>query len=61
MAKRKTAAQTFTAEEKAAMRDRAREARAPKLDGESEVQAKITEMHPADRAMAESRSRSPRS
>ena len=53
MAKRKTAAQTFTAEEKAAMRDRAQEARAPKLDGESEVQAKIAEMHPADRAMAE--------
>ena len=35
------------------MRERAREARAPKLDGESEVQAKIAEMQEPDRAMAE--------
>ena len=53
MAERKTAGKAFSAEEKAAMRERAREARAPKLDGESEVQAKIAEMQPPDRAMAE--------
>ena len=53
MAERPTAAKTFTAEEKAAMRERARETRAPKLDGESEVQAKIAEMRQPDRAMAE--------
>ena len=53
MAERKAAAKTFSADEKAAMRERAREARAPKLDGESEVQAKIAEMPQPDRAMAE--------
>ena len=53
MAEKKTAAKTFSAEEKAAMRERAREARAPNLDGESEVQAKIAEMRQPDRAMAE--------
>ena len=35
------------------MRERAREARAPKADGENEVQAKIAEMQQPDRAMAE--------
>ena len=53
MAERKAAAKTFSAEEKAAMRERAREARAPKVDGEAEVRAKIAEMQPADRAMAQ--------
>lgn len=53
MAERKSAAKTFSVEEKAAMRERAREARAPKLDGESEVQAKIAEMQKPDREMAE--------
>ena len=52
MAQKATTAKTFSAEEKAAMRERAREARAPKLDGESEVQAKIAEMKEADRVMA---------
>jgi uncharacterized protein YdhG (YjbR/CyaY superfamily) len=44
----------FTAEEKAAMRERAREAKAAKgrADGESDVLAKIAEMPPSDRAMA---------
>ena len=53
MAERKNPSKTFSAEEKAAMRERAREARAPQLDGESEVQAKIAEMQQPDRAMAE--------
>jgi uncharacterized protein YdhG (YjbR/CyaY superfamily) len=46
----------FTAEERAAMRERAREvkaSRAGKDDGEGEVLAKIAEMHKADRVMAE--------
>ena len=45
----------FTAEEKAAMRERARElkAEAAKADGESDVRAKIAEMPKADRVMAE--------
>jgi uncharacterized protein YdhG (YjbR/CyaY superfamily) len=48
----------FTAEERAAMRERAKEAKAEargaksKADGESDVLAKIAEMKPADRAMA---------
>ena len=47
--------QTFTAEERAAMRERAREqkAAAHRADGEKEVLAKITEMRASDRAMAE--------
>ena len=53
MAERTTAAKTFSAEEKAAMRERAREGRTRKLDGESEVQAKIADMKEPDRAMAE--------
>jgi uncharacterized protein YdhG (YjbR/CyaY superfamily) len=44
----------FSAEEKAAMKDRARElkAEAEKADGESAVLAKIAEMPASDRAMA---------
>jgi uncharacterized protein YdhG (YjbR/CyaY superfamily) len=44
----------FTDEERAAMKERARELRAEarKADGESEVLAKIAEMPQADRAMA---------
>jgi uncharacterized protein YdhG (YjbR/CyaY superfamily) len=52
------AEKTFTDEERAAMRERAREKKAAarrgsKADGESEVLAKIAEMQGADRAMAE--------
>ncbi len=49
------ASKGFTAEERAAMRERARElkAAAGKVDGESEVLAKIAEMPERDRAMAE--------
>jgi hypothetical protein len=45
----------FTDEERAAMKERAREvkSRAGKADGESEVLAKIAEMAEPDRAMAE--------
>jgi uncharacterized protein YdhG (YjbR/CyaY superfamily) len=45
----------FTAEERAAMRERVRELKAEgsKADGESDVLAKIAEMPKADRAMAE--------
>jgi uncharacterized protein YdhG (YjbR/CyaY superfamily) len=46
----------FTAEERAAMKERAREvkaSRAGKADGESEVLAKIAEMQKSDRVMAE--------
>ena len=44
----------FTAEERAAMKERARELKAEKskADGESDVLAKIAEMPKADRAMA---------
>ena len=45
-------AQGFTAEERAAMRARAREQRANKADGESAVLAAIAKMHGRDRAMA---------
>lgn len=57
-AKRKPAAKSkrgtggFTAEEKAAMRERAREAKG-KASGEAAVLEKIAEMPPADRVMAE--------
>ena len=55
MAKRTKAAKGFTAEERAAMRERAQELKArprgAKTDGESEVLAKIAEMPAADRAM----------
>jgi uncharacterized protein YdhG (YjbR/CyaY superfamily) len=50
----------FTAEERAAMKDRARELKstsrrpgAGKVDGETELQAKIAEMQEPDRSMAE--------
>ena len=45
----------FTAEERAAMKERAREqkAEAQKADGERDVLAKVAEMKGADRAMAE--------
>ena len=58
-AKRTTgkASEGFTAEERAAMRERAQELKAAgrtgKADGESDVLAKIAEMPEADRAMAE--------
>ena len=46
---------TFTAEERAAMKERARELKAAKskADGESDLLAKIAEMPKADRTMAE--------
>jgi uncharacterized protein YdhG (YjbR/CyaY superfamily) len=64
MAQRKTpkkASAGFTNEEKAAMRERAREAKAEarrgkgggKADGESDVREKIAEMPKSDRVMAE--------
>ena len=45
----------FTAEERAAMRERVKEmkASAEKADGERDVLAKIAEMEPSDRALAE--------
>jgi uncharacterized protein YdhG (YjbR/CyaY superfamily) len=46
-------AKTFTKEERAAMKERARETKADKGDGESDVLAKIAEMPKADRVMAE--------
>jgi len=51
----KKASAGFTAEERAAMRERARElkAAAGRADGEREVLAKIAEMPASDRAMAE--------
>ena len=60
MAERKTARKdtqksAFTAEERAAMKERAQELKAAgrKADGEAEVLAKIAEMPEADRAIAE--------
>jgi uncharacterized protein YdhG (YjbR/CyaY superfamily) len=50
-AKKRT--QTFTAEEKAAMKEAARERKAGAANGESDVLAKIAEMPAADRTMAE--------
>jgi uncharacterized protein YdhG (YjbR/CyaY superfamily) len=47
------ASKRFTDEERAAMRERAREMKAGKADGESDVLAKIAEMPESDRAMAE--------
>jgi uncharacterized protein YdhG (YjbR/CyaY superfamily) len=49
------ASKGFTAEERAAMRERARELKAEKgkADGEADLLAKIAEMAEADRAMAE--------
>jgi uncharacterized protein YdhG (YjbR/CyaY superfamily) len=47
------AAKVFSAEERAAMRERAKETKADGGDGESDLRAKIAAMNPADRAMAE--------
>jgi uncharacterized protein YdhG (YjbR/CyaY superfamily) len=54
-ARSKKAAGGFSAEERAAMKERARElkAAASAADGEKDVLAKIAKMVPADRAMAE--------
>src|SRR4051812_26867131 len=56
-AKTGKASKGFTDEERAAMRERARElkttSRAGKADGESDVLAKIAEMPESDRVMAE--------
>jgi uncharacterized protein YdhG (YjbR/CyaY superfamily) len=57
-ATRKKASGGFTEEERAAMKDRARElkaerARGKKADGESDLLAKIAEMDEADRVLAE--------
>ena len=54
-AKKSTRSSGFTAEERAAMKERSRElsARGKKADGESDVLAKIDEMREADRVMAE--------
>ena len=43
----------FTADERAAMRERAKERKAAKGDGEGDVLAKIAEMTGSDRALAE--------
>ena len=43
----------FTEEERAAMKERARELKSKKSDGESDLLAKVAEMEGADRAMAE--------
>lgn len=43
----------FTAEERAAMKERARELKSKKADGESDLLAKVAEMEGTDRAMAE--------
>src|SRR5438874_2469102 len=58
MSPKKDTRKGFTAEEKAAMRERAREIKAEerrgkaRADGEADVLAKIAEMPKADRAMA---------
>jgi len=49
----KKASKGFTAEERAAMRERAKERKAAKGDGEGDVLAKIAEMKGSDRALAE--------
>jgi uncharacterized protein YdhG (YjbR/CyaY superfamily) len=56
MAEKKTTTKArFTDEERAAMKERSKEAKAAaeQADGESDVLAKIAEMPPADRALAE--------
>jgi uncharacterized protein YdhG (YjbR/CyaY superfamily) len=59
MAERKTARKGFTDEERAAMKERAKEVKAEarasktKADGERDVLAKIAEMQEPDRAIAE--------
>ncbi len=49
---KKKSSQSFTSDEQAAMKERVREVRAGKADGEAEVLAKIAEMPEPDRAMA---------
>jgi len=49
---RPKASQTFTAEERAAMRETARERKRPSKDGEADILAKIAEMPKADRDKA---------
>ena len=52
--RRSTSSSTgFTADERAAMKERAREAKAGNEDGESDVLARIAEMRGLDRVMAE--------
>jgi uncharacterized protein YdhG (YjbR/CyaY superfamily) len=53
MAGKKPRRKGFTAEERAAMKERARELKAPGADGEQDVLAKIAELPEPDRAMAE--------
>src|SRR5215211_1396286 len=48
-----SASKAFTEEERGAMRERARELKAGKADGEGDVLAKIAEMPESDRALAE--------
>ena len=50
---RRTKPTAFNADERAAMKDRAREAKAGPADGESDVLAKIADMKDLDRALAE--------
>jgi uncharacterized protein YdhG (YjbR/CyaY superfamily) len=50
---RSTGSKAFSAEERAAMKERAREAKASPADGETDVLAKIAEMKDLDRALAE--------
>jgi uncharacterized protein YdhG (YjbR/CyaY superfamily) len=52
MSPKKEKSRGFTAEERAAMKERAQELKAGKADGESEVLAKIAEMPEPERAMA---------
>lgn len=49
----KESSDTFSDDERAAMKERARELRASGADGEAEVRAKIAEMQGSDRAIAE--------
>ena len=55
MAERKTTRKGFTADERAAMKERAKELKAEKnkAAGESDLLSKIAEMPPADRSLAE--------
>ena len=52
-AKSAKGASGFTAEERAAMKERVQELKADKADGESALLAKVAEMRGADRTMAE--------
>ena len=52
MAEKQKASKTFTAEERAAMREAARERKSPSKDGEADVLAKIAQMPKADRDKA---------